>query len=181
MASSADIAEVASSAELAEVPSSADLAGDVTVSVTSLADPASVVTAGVAFKHNYKNSVVIPSDCVCLDDDVAEVVPSAELAGNVGVTSLADPVSVATAGVAFREKCGNSVMVPSGSVCDHDDYFYDGHYDDRPDYFDYDNPGDFDSYPSVYGFVGPDNYELYHDLHGRMTVGCIVYNGVMSA
>ena len=57
-------------------------------------------------------------------------------------------------------------MVPSGSVCDYDDYFYDGHYDDKPDYFDYDDPGDFDSYPSVYGFVGPDNYKLYHDLHG---------------
>ena len=28
-------------------------------------------------------------------------------------------------------------MVPSGSVCEYDDYFYDGHYDDRPDYFDY--------------------------------------------
>ena len=50
----------------------------------------------------------------CLDDDVAEVVPSADLAGNVtvGVTSLADPVSMATAGVAFREECGDSVMVP---------------------------------------------------------------------
>ena len=44
--------------------------------------------------------------------------------------------------------------------------FYDGHYDDKPDYFDYDDPGDFDSYPNVYGFVGPDNYELYHDLLG---------------
>ena len=50
-------------------------------------------------------------------------------------------------------------------VCDYD-YFYDGHYDNRPDYFDYDDPGDFDSYPDVYGFIGPDDYELYHDLHG---------------
>ena len=57
-------------------------------------------------------------------------------------------------------------MVPSGSVCEYDDYFHDGHYHDKPDYFDYDDLGDFDSYLSVYGFVGPDNYELYHDLHG---------------
>ena len=82
------------------------------------------------------------------------------------MTSLANPVSVATAGVAFHEECGNSVVVPSGSVCNYDDYFYDGHFDDKPDYFDYDDPDDFDSYPSLYGFVGPDNYELYHDLHG---------------
>ena len=89
----------------------------------------------MAFRQNCGNSVVILSDCVCIDDDVAQVVPLADLAGNVtvGVTSLANPVSVATAGVAFREECGDSVMVPSGSVCDYDDYFYDGHYDDKPD------------------------------------------------
>ena len=62
-------------------------------------------------------------------------------------------------------------MVPSGSVCDYDDYFYDGHYDDKPDYFDYNNPGDFDSYPSVYGVI----------CMARMTVGHIVDLGVMSA
>ena len=28
-------------------------------------------------------------------------------------------------------------------MCDNDDY-YDGHYDENPDYFDYDDPGDFD-------------------------------------
>ena len=81
----------------------------------------------------------------------------------VGVTSLADPAGVVTAGVAFQEEC----EVQSGSVCDYDDYFYDGHYDDKPDYFNYDDLGDFDSYPSVYVFVGPDNYELYHEMHGR--------------
>ena len=47
---SSAIAEVASLADLAEVASSADLARDVTISVTSLADPARVVTAGVAFQ-----------------------------------------------------------------------------------------------------------------------------------
>ena len=73
---------MASSAVLAEV---AEYAGDVTISVTSLANPASVVTAGVAFRQNCGNSVVVPRDCVCLDDDVAEVVPSADLAGNVTV------------------------------------------------------------------------------------------------
>ena len=51
VASSADLAEVASSADLAEVASSADLAGYVTVIVTSLANPASVVTAGMAFQE----------------------------------------------------------------------------------------------------------------------------------
>ena len=67
--------------------------------------------------------------------------------------------------VAFQEKCD----VLSGSVCDYEDYFYDGQYDDSPDYFDYNDPGDFDnyslidSYPDVYGFIEPDDYELYHD------------------
>ena len=74
------------------------------------------------------------------------------------MTSLADPPSVVTTGVAFQQKCD----VPSGSVCDYDDYFCDGHYDENPDYFDY----DFDSYPDVYSFIEPDDYELYHDLHG---------------
>ena len=44
------LAEVASSADLAEVASSADLAGDVTVGVMYLADPAGVVTDGVTFQ-----------------------------------------------------------------------------------------------------------------------------------
>ena len=65
------------------------------------------------------------------------------------MTSLADPASVVITGVAFREKCD----VPSVSVCDYEYYFYDEHYDDRPDYFDYDDPGDFNSYPDVYGFI----------------------------
>ena len=80
---------------VAEVASSAEFAVDVTASVASLAGHSSVVI--------------------------------------VGVTSLADPVCVATAGVAFREECGDSVMILSGSICDSDDYF------------DYDDPGDFDS------------------------------------
>ena len=151
VASSADLAEMASSADLAEVASSADLAGDVTVGVTSLADPDCVVTAGVAFREEWGNSVVIPSHYVCHYDDIAEVASSADLAGDVtvGVTSLADPV------------VGDSVMIQSGSVWDDDDY-----YDNRPDYFDYDDPCDYDNYPGVDGYVWPDNYELYHDLHG---------------
>ena len=65
---------------------------------------------------------------------LVEVASLAEFAGYVtdGVASMADPVGVATAGVVFREECGDSVMLPSGSVCDHEDYFYDGHYDDKP-------------------------------------------------
>ena len=51
-------------------------------------------------------------------------------------------------------------------VCDYDDYFYDGHYDENPDYFYCDDPGDFDSYPNLHGFIEPVDYELYHDLHG---------------
>ena len=94
--------------------------------------PTSVVTAGVAFREEYGDNVVFPTDCVCDYDEMAEVAPSADLAGNVtvGVTSSADPVSVATAGVAFRENCGDSDVIPSDSVCDYDDYFYDGHYDE---------------------------------------------------
>ena len=47
----------------AEVVSSADFTGYVPVGVTSLADPASVVTAGVAFREEFGKSVVIPSVC----------------------------------------------------------------------------------------------------------------------
>ena len=96
--------------------------------------------------------------------DISEVASSADLAGyvTVGVSSLADPASAVTTGVAFQEKCD----VLRGSVCDYDDYFYDGQYDENPDYFDYDDPGDFDSYPDVYGFLEPDDYALCHDLHG---------------
>ena len=97
-----------------------DLAGDVTVGVSSLAELAGDFTVGVSSPADLAGSVnvgVAPSA-------VAEVASSADLSGDVtvGVTSLADPVSVATAGVAFREECGDSVMVPSGSVCDYDDF-----------------------------------------------------------
>ena len=50
--------------------------------------------------------------------------------------------------MAFQEKCD----VLSGSGCDYDDYCYEGHYDENPDYF--------DNYPDVYGFIEPNNYEL---------------------
>ena len=75
--------------------------------------------------------------------------------------------------MASREKCRDSFVIPSDSVCDYDDYFYDGQYDDCPDYYDYDDPDDYDSFPSVYGFVGPDDYELYYDLYG--SDGCGIY------
>ena len=80
---------------------------------------------------------------------------SADLAGDVTVdmTSSADPAGVVTAGVAFREKNGDNVVIPSDSVYDYDDYFYDGHYDEYPEYFDYDNLVDYDGYPGVYGTV----------------------------
>ena len=103
------VAGLAFQADLAEVASSDDLAGDVTVGMTSSA------IAEVASSAN-----------------IAEVASSADLAGNVtvGVMSLADPVSVVTAGVAFREECGERDVVPSDSVCDYGDYFYDAQYDD---------------------------------------------------
>ena len=116
--------------------------------------------------------------------DTAEVVSSAFALGGVlgrifgdvtvGVVSLADTASVVTAGVAFQEVCGDSVMIPSVSGCDYDDYFYDGHYDDRPDYFNYNNLSNFDRYPSVYDFVGLDDYELYHDRQGPDDCGGIL-------
>ena len=51
--------------------------------------------------------------------DIAEVAPTSDLAGDitVGVMSLADPVGVVTAGVAFREECGERDVVPSDCVC----------------------------------------------------------------
>ena len=123
------VAEVASSAVIAKAVSSADLAADVTVGVAFLA------VAGVASPA-----------------DIAEVASLADLAGyvTIGVISSADTVNVVTTGVAFQEKCD----VPSGSVCDYDDYFDDGHYDENPGYFDYD---DVDSYLDVYGFIEPDD------------------------
>ena len=61
VAPSAHLAEMASSADLAEVASSADLARNVTIGVTSLADPAGVVTTGVAFQEKCD----VPSGLVC--------------------------------------------------------------------------------------------------------------------
>ena len=157
------------------VASSSNLAGDVTIGVTSSADRASVVTVGVAYREECGDNVVFPTDCVCACVEIAELAPSADLAGNVtiGVTSSADPAGVVTIGVAIREKCGDSFVIRSDSVCDYDYYLYDGQYDDCPDYYDYDDPDDYDSFHSVYGFVGPDYYELYHDLHG--SDGCGIY------
>ena len=64
----------------------ADLAGDVTIGVTSSADPAGVVTIGVAFREKCRDSVAIPSDCGCDYDEIAEVASSADLAGDVTVS-----------------------------------------------------------------------------------------------
>ena len=56
-----------------------------------------------------------------------------ELVGSVVRTAGCDEpvdrvaVCVVTTGVAFQQKCD----VSRGSVCDYDDYFYDGHYDER--------------------------------------------------
>ena len=129
-----------------------DLAGDFTIGVSSPADLAGDVTVGVA--SSAVAGVSSPADFaevaslayiaeVASSADLAEVVSSAGLAGyvTVGVTSSADTVDVVTTGVAFQEKRD----VPSGSVIDYDDSFYDGHYDENLDYFDYDDPGDFDS------------------------------------
>ena len=126
VAPSAD-AEVVSSVVIPEAASSADLAGDVTVGVASSA------VAGVASPADIAEVASLA--------DLAEVASSADLAGyvTVGVTSSADTVNVVTTSVAFQEKCD----VPSGLVCDYDDYFNDGHYDENPDYFDCDGPGDF--------------------------------------
>ena len=60
---SANLAEVVSSADLAEVASSANLARDVTVSVTSLATPASVVTADMTFQKKCE----VSSGSVCVN------------------------------------------------------------------------------------------------------------------
>ena len=95
-----------------------DLAGDITVGVASSADPASVVTAGVAFRAECGDNVVFPTDCVGVCNMIAEVAPSADLARDVtvGVASLADAVGVVTVGVAFEERCGDNVVIPSDSV-----------------------------------------------------------------
>ena len=61
--------------------------------------------------------VVVPSDSVCDYDESAEVEPSADLAGTV------------TAGMTFREKHEDGAVIPSGTVCDYGDYFYDALYD----------------------------------------------------
>ena len=68
-----------------------------------------------------------PRPLLASSADLAEVVSSPDLAGDISISvmSFADPASVVTTGVAFQEKCD----VPSGSVCDYDYYFYDGHYD----------------------------------------------------
>ena len=172
LAGDVTVGEVAPSADLAEVSSSADLAGDVitgvassaVAEVASSADIAEVVSSAIAEVASSAVAEVASSAVL------AEAASSAEFAGEVtvGVTSLADPARVVTAGVAFQEEC----EVPSGLVCDYDDYFDDEH--------DYDDPGDFDTYPCVHGFVAPDNYELYHDLHGLHDCGvyCVSRGGV---
>ena len=84
------------------VASPADLDGVITVGVASSTGPASVVTTGVAFREECGDSVVIPTDCVCAYDEIAEV-------------------SCCHTGVAFRERCRDSVVTPSDCGCDYDD------------------------------------------------------------
>ena len=130
-----------------------DIAGDVTVGVSSPVDLVGDVTVGVAS----------PADLA--GDITVDVASSANLAGDVtaGVASSADPVSVVTAGVAFREKCGDGIVIPSYSVCDYDDCCYDGQYDDCLDYYDYDDPDGYDSFL------------------GRMTLSCIIISMALMA
>ena len=59
--------------------SPADLAGDVTVGVTFPADLARNITVGVTFREKYRDSVVIPRDCVCDYVEIAEGASSADL------------------------------------------------------------------------------------------------------
>ena len=94
--------------------SSAELAGD--VGATSSANPASVVTTGVAFSEKCRDSVVIPSDCVCDYDEIAEVASSVELYGNVtvSVAPTADMDSVFTAGASSVEDYQERNVLPSG-------------------------------------------------------------------
>ena len=120
VASLAD-AGVASLADLAEVVSSADLARNVTVDVTSLADPVDVVTDGVTFRE--KCGVLDGS--VCDSDDYCDDTPGywdddepGDFGGCPDVMLLADPVSVLTDGMTFQERCD----VLNGSVYDYDDY-----------------------------------------------------------
>ena len=167
------------------VSSPADLAGDITVGVASSADPVSVVTASVAFREQCRDNVMFPTDCVGVCNSVgtagvafreecgnngvfptdwvgdchtiAEVAPLDDLASDVTisvvlVTSLADSAGVVTVGD----------VIPSDSVCDYDDYFYDAQSDDKPDYCDYDDPVDYEGFPSVYGYFGPDGCGRYY-------------------
>ena len=123
------VTEVASSADFAEAAPSTDLAEGVTVGVASSTNLAGDVTVGVS-------SPAVAE--VASSADLAEVASSADLAEDVTVvvTSLANPARVVTTGLAFQGKCD----VLSGYVCDYDGYYYDGHYNENPDYFDYDDP-----------------------------------------
>ena len=86
---------------------------------------------------------------------------------------MADPVSVITGEMTFRERCG----VLGGSVyeCVYCSDCSPEYCDCRPDYFDYDGPEDFGYCPDMYGFVGPDGYGLCRDFHdpGDCGVCCV--------
>ena len=62
-------------------------------------------------------------------------------------------------------------------MCDYDDYVYDGHYDNKLDYFDYDDPVDFDSYPVCMVLLGRIIMSCIMICMAWMTVGYIVYHG----
>ena len=85
----------------------ADLAGEAAAGVTSLADPAEVITATVASSADLAGDVTVG------------VASSADIAGDV------------------MEECGKCDIVRSDYVDNYDDYRYDCQYDDCPDYFEH--------------------------------------------
>ena len=105
--------------------------------------------------------------------------PAAVISSSVALSVTSDGDVIA--GVASVEECGERDAVLSNFVCVYDDYFYDGQYDDRPDYFDYDEPDDYGGYLSINKFDEPDDYELYHDLHGSDDCGACISHGAVNA
>ena len=99
------------------VTPSADLAGDVAVGVASPADRAGVVIADVASLADLAGDVTIGVASSAL----AGVASLADLAGDVTV-GVPSSAGVVTAGVTFREECGDGVGVPGDYDCVCDDF-----------------------------------------------------------
>ena len=96
-----------------------------------------------------------------------------------GVAPSAVPDGDVTTGVASMAECAEHDAVLSDCVCDYDDHFYDGQYD-NPDYYDYDDPDDYGGNFSIHEFDDPDDYVLYHDLHVSDSCGeyCVSHGAV---